>query len=240
MQDTGDSTYPSGVSGRVTRHKLPDRIYHWSMAASVLTLLGTSFLPILGIKFSWVAPHWIAGLVLTVLVAFHIVRATIWLEFRSMLVGIRDVINSWRAMRRMLLLPGKAPDKPGKYPLLNRLYHHGAATVVLITIGTGLLMMIKVDTPLWTRDPYFFTDQIWGVVYSLHGISSLCLVALIMMHIYFGVRPEKLWITRSMILGWITRKEYLEEHDTEAWVVSDAPEAEGKSHSAEAQATAKT
>ena len=240
MADTGDRTNLSGVSERVTRHKLPDRIYHWLMAASVLTLLGTSFLPILGIKFSWVAPHWIAGLVLAVLVAYHIVRATIWLEFRSMLVGIRDVTNSWRALRRMLLLPGKAPDKPGKYPLLNRLYHHGVATIILITIGTGLLMMIKVDTPLWTRHPYFFTDQTWGVVYSLHGISALCLVTLIMMHIYFGVRPEKLWITRAMILGWITRKEYLERHDTEDWVVPDVRAAEKESHRTDAEATAKT
>lgn len=240
MQATGDRTNPSGVSGRVTRHKLPDRIYHWLMAASVLILLGTSFLPILGIKFSWVVPHWIAGLVLAVLVAYHIVRATIWLEFRTMLIGIRDVTNSWRALRRMLLLPGTAPDKPGKYPLLNRLYHHGAATVVLITIVTGVLMMIKVDTPFFTRDPYFFTDQTWGVIYSLHGISSLCLVTLIMMHIYFGVRPEKFWITRAMIVGWITRKEYLEHHDTEAWVVSDVQVDKKESPPPSAEVAAKT
>jgi len=227
MQATGDKRGGSGVTGRVTRHKLPDRIYHWLMAASVLTLVGTAFLPIIGIKFKWVAPHWIAGCILTVLVSYHIVRATIWLDWRSMLVGVKDVINAWRSVRRAMLLPGDAPDKPGKYPLLNRVYHHAVASVVIATIVTGLLMMIKVDTPLWERNPYFFTDMTWGWIYVLHGIASLIVLSLIMMHIYFGFRPEKLHITRSMILGWITREEYLEEHDPEAWVISDERDGKG-------------
>ena len=58
---------------QVVRHRLPDRLYHWTMAAAVLTLLGTGFLPILGWKFEWVMAHWIAGLVLAALVVLHIV-----------------------------------------------------------------------------------------------------------------------------------------------------------------------
>ncbi|MBT4718824.1 MAG: cytochrome b/b6 domain-containing protein, partial [Rhodospirillaceae bacterium] len=34
------------------------------------------------------------------------------------------------------------------------------------------------------------------------------MLAMIIIHIYFAIRPEKLWITRSMIWGWITRAEY--------------------------------
>jgi cytochrome b subunit of formate dehydrogenase len=37
---------------RIVRHRLPDRIFHWVMAASVLALLATGFLPILGVRFA--------------------------------------------------------------------------------------------------------------------------------------------------------------------------------------------
>ncbi|OGA19622.1 MAG: hypothetical protein A3H32_05230 [Betaproteobacteria bacterium RIFCSPLOWO2_02_FULL_63_19] len=38
-----------------------------------------------------------------------------------------------------------------------------------------------------------------------------------MVHVYFGIRPEKLWMTRSMILGWITRSDYLAHYDPVLW-----------------------
>ena len=38
------------------------------MAASMFTLLFTAFLPKVGVQFTWVTYHWIAGVVLTV---FH-------------------------------------------------------------------------------------------------------------------------------------------------------------------------
>ena len=84
-------------SARVLRHHAADRVYHWLMAISMLVLLITGFLPVLGIKFAWVAPHWIAGVVLTVLVLFHIVRAlfvldpwTIWIRWRE----FRDSVHA--------------------------------------------------------------------------------------------------------------------------------------------------
>jgi hypothetical protein len=40
-------------------------------------------------------------------------------------------------------------------------------------------------------------------------------------HVYFAVRPEKRWITKSMIVGWITRRQYLEHHDPDRWVVHE-------------------
>jgi len=39
------------------------------------------------------------------------------------------------------------------------------------------------------------------------------------MHVYFGLRPEKRAITKSMIFGWMDRDFYLEEHDPERWKV---------------------
>jgi len=40
-----------------------------------------------------------------------------------------------------------------------------------------------------------------------------------MVHVYMGIRPEKLPITKSMIFGWMSRDFYLEEHDTGRWAV---------------------
>jgi len=59
----------------------------------------------------------------------------------------------------------------------------------------------------------------WGMMYVLHGLAGVGLIALIMVHVYFGLRPEKLPITKSMIFGWMSRDFYLKEHDPKRWVV---------------------
>src|SRR2546423_8419464 len=81
----------SAAMDRIQRHKPIDRAYHWLMAAAMLILLVTAFLPILGIKFAWVDIHWITGLVLTVIVLFHIVRASFWQNFWSMMIDGADL-----------------------------------------------------------------------------------------------------------------------------------------------------
>ena len=53
-----------------------------------------------------------------------------------------------------------------------------------------------------------------------HGLAGVGLVGLVIAHVYFAVRPEKWWITKSMILGWITRRQYLEHHEPSRWPVA--------------------
>ena len=204
-------------SEKIIRHLLPDRIFHWVMAVSILVLLFTGFLPIVGVNFSWVDPHWIAGIVLTIAILFHIIRAVFWQDFWSMVIGFSDLKGAWESTRWALNIIEKAPGKPGKYPLLNKSYHAMISTMSIIVVSTGLLMMIKIDTPLWDRNPYFFEDWTWGVIYVLHDLASLFFISLVIIHIYFGIRPEKLWMTRAMILGWITRKEYEDHYDNKKW-----------------------
>ncbi len=189
------------VPERVFRHSLASRLFHWSMAASVLVLLFTGFLPIVGVQFSWVTPHWIAGLVLTGAILFHVVHATFWKGLRWMWITLDDCRQGWLALRQALGLGRTAPDKPGKNPLENKLFHHVTSVATLATIVTGLLMMVRVDTPFWTRNPYLLSDSTWGVMFVVHGAASIALIALIIVHIYFAVRPEKRWITWSMIVG---------------------------------------
>ncbi len=50
------------------------------------------------------------------------------------------------------------------------------------------------------------SDPAWGVTYVLHGLGGVGFVGLIIAHIYFALRPEKLWITKSMVFGYITRR----------------------------------
>src|ERR1035438_5805599 len=76
----GNPRLPRGVAARipeqVPRHSLVARLFHWIMAASMLTLLFTAFLPRVGVQFPWVTYHWIAGAVLTVSILFHIIHAS--------------------------------------------------------------------------------------------------------------------------------------------------------------------
>lgn len=202
---------------RILRHSVASRLFHWVMAASVLTLLFTAFLPILGIKFPWVTAHWIAGLVLTAAIIFHVIHASLWKGLSLMWVSSQDLSDGWLAIKQVLG-SGAAPlGKPGKNPLENKLFHHIVAIATLAAIVTGLIMMAKVDTPWWNRNPYILSDDTWGIVYVAHGVGSVALITLIMVHLYFAVRPEKRWITLSMLRGWISRERYIEHHDQGRW-----------------------
>ncbi len=213
-----------GLPERVARHSLVARLFHWVMAAAMFVLLFTAFLPVAGLQFPWVTWHWIAGLVLTASILFHIIHATVWLDFWSIWVGPKDVPELRTELLRELGHDVDGP-KPGKYPLGNRLYHLAIVAAGAAVIGTGLVMMVRVRTPFFTRNPYLFSDANWGLTYVLHGLAGVALVGLVIAHVYFAVRPDKWWITKSMILGWNTRRQYLEHHDPDRWTITEQPTA---------------
>jgi cytochrome b subunit of formate dehydrogenase len=202
---------------RVPRHLAIDRIYHWTMAASLLVCLFTAFLPILGWKFEWLTSHWIAGVVLTIAVLFHIVRAVLFQDFWAMVPGSHDLVGVWRRLRLALGGDGAAPLRAAKYPLMQKLFHALVAALVLAIVVTGLLMLSKIDTALWRRNPYWLGDGQWGVVYTIHGMAAMAMITLTMAHIYFAVRPDKWWMSRSMFVGWISRADYEKHHDPQRW-----------------------
>ncbi len=212
--------------GRVLRHLATERLFHWVLAGSVLTLIVTSFAPILGWDINWVPVHWITGVVLIVVILFHIVRAVVSLDLWSMMPDRKDMANALRAAAFVSGSSGEAPGKPGKYPLAQKLYHWGIAFWLLVLIVTGGLMLAKIDTTFWQRNPYFLSESTWGIVYAIHGFFALGLITLVMMHIYFALRPDKIFLLRSMILGWMTRREYLAEHDPERWAGEGAGQRE--------------
>ena len=207
------------AAGRVTRHLGVDRAFHWVTAVCVLTLMATAFLPILGLTFSWVGIHWVTGLVLIAAVLFHILRVLFKQGFRAMWIGGRDFGDAAAIVKATLRRDAGALPKPGKYSFAQKLIHHAFALVVLTAVVTGGAMLVRIDTPWWKRNPYLLSDGTWGVVYVLHGLAALTLITMVMLHVYFALRPEKLLFTRAMLRGWITRAEYSEHHDPQRWQV---------------------
>ena len=100
-----------------------------------------------------------------------------------------------------------AGGRPGKYNMAQKLYHLAVAVLILCAIVTGLLMLRKIDTPFWKRDPTGSATRL-GRHLCLHDLAAMALMTMIMIHIYFALRPDEWHLTRSMFRGWISRKEY--------------------------------
>ncbi len=201
---TGE-TRPSAEGKRVQRHEPIDRIMHWVMAISVLVLLVTGVLPIIGIDFAWLTLHWISGLVLTAAVLFHILRSVLQKDLTSVWISSSDFKE-----------PLDESQKPGKYSLPQKGMHAAVTVATLLVIFSGLLMFAMIDTPWWDRTNSL-SEATLGWMFFVHGLTTLGLIALIVFHLYFTLRPEKLFYLRSMIQGWISEEELSANHDPEQW-----------------------
>lgn len=216
---SADDVSTSGIPERIQRHSLSARIFHWTMSVAMLVLLVTAFVPVMGFQFPWVTVHWIAGVLLIATVVYHVIHAIGWQDFWAMFeLGLGEGMAH---LKHIMSVDAPRPPKAGKYPFDHRMYHHAIVVVSLGAIITGALMMVRIDTPFWTQNPYLLNDSVWGVMYVVHGLSGVSLILLIASHIYFALRPEKRWITWSMVRGWVDREHYLAHHDPEKWVVTE-------------------
>ena len=207
------------VPEKITRHTLAARAFHWIMAASMLALLITGFFPLVGVEFPWLTIHWVSGVLLTVSVLYHIVHATFFLDFWSIWIGPSDIQEAVQRVKRQLGQDVEVKGHP-KYPLDHRLYHLAVTLAGFAVIGTGLVMMFRIDTPLVAKNAYLLADETWGLIYVLHGLGAALFVMLTLTHIYFAVRPDKIWLTKSMLFGYVDREHYLGHHDPKRWVVT--------------------
>lgn len=203
MQKRGDK--PSSEGTRVKRHDRIDRIYHWVMAISIIALLITGVLPIIGIEFAWLELHWIAGIALTVVVLIHIIRSLFFKDAAEMKITGSDLKE-----------PFDDSKKPGKYSAAQKGMHLAVSVLTLLVIASGIVMFALIDTPWWERSNAL-SEATLGLVFFVHGITTLALIGLICLHIYFALRPEKLLYTRSMFKGWISRDELDAYHDPQRW-----------------------
>jgi formate dehydrogenase subunit gamma len=182
---------------KIIRHAGIDRAFHWLTAATMLVLLATSLLPTLGLRFAWYGVHWVSGLLLTLIIALHVVRALFWQKPRSIMIGGSD------------LKAGGA----GKYTLAQKLMHLAWAVAVLVAIVTGLLLLRKAGVPFLVRDPYVRSLASWGIITLLHDLAALLSVFLVLVHVYFAIIPEKRAYLRAMAKGLISRADLAKEHD---------------------------
>jgi cytochrome b subunit of formate dehydrogenase len=217
-----DPSVAAALPAKVSRHGTSARISHWILAASTLTLLVTAFVPMLGLQFPWVTIHWIAGIVLGIYIVYHFLDTTVRLSWGKMWIGLRDIGESVSRIKDFFARADNAETHPGKWALENKLFHHVLALAGFAVVITGGLMMTRIDTWFWVANPYSLaiSDADWGVLYVIHGVASVGFVSMIMLHLYLAFRPDNLWITRSMIKGWITRDEYLEHHNPDRWRLS--------------------
>jgi cytochrome b subunit of formate dehydrogenase len=201
---------PSHEGKRVQRHEPVDRIMHWVMAISILALLFTGVLPIIGIEFAWLTLHWIAGLILTAAVLFHIIRSVLQKDLMSVWISPSDLKESL-----------DESQKPGKYSVAQKGMHAAVTVVTLFVIISGLFMFAMIDTPWWDRTNSL-SESTLGWMFLIHGLTTLALIALIVFHLYFILRPEKLFYLRSMIKGWISEDELSANHDPERWAPDES------------------
>lgn len=187
----------------VVRHRLADRLFHWVLAVSILILLISGLLPVYGFNASLIVVHWVTGIVLTAVLLAHICRSIFWKSIRRIWFSKDDLLIH--------------KQKTGKYSLAQKLMHQSIALLSLAGIATGLVMLVRIDTPFWERDPYWLRADTWGLVYFIHGLVALCFIGSIKLHVYFSLRPENRMYLRSIFKGWITREEYLSKHDPNLW-----------------------
>lgn len=180
----------------VLRHAGFDRAFHWINAVVVLLLMVTGLLPVLGVNFAWVKIHWISGVLLTALIVLHIVRALFWQSVRTIALG-------------------GSGGLPGKYTMPQKLMHLGWMLTILVVIITGWFLMKKAGVPFFERDPYALSLRTWGVMTLLHDLASLAAVFLLLVHVYFGLLPEKREYLRAMLTGRASRAVLAQDHDLE-------------------------
>lgn len=192
-----------GRSGRVLRHAGVDRLFHWVTAATMFVLLATSLLPVVGIRFAWVEIHWIAGVVLTLAIVFHVLRA-ILVQHPRVITPHPEDLGELTHERRA-----------GKYTLAQKLMHLAISLALVTAAITGILLMIKAGTPFFERDPYKFSLKTWGALTVLHDLAAFGSLFLVILHVYFSLRPEKRMYLRAMLTGFITREELRQHHDPE-------------------------
>ena len=139
----------------------------------------------------------------------------------ALAAGVVDGLELGHNARAALSKGAMEPLKPGKYVLLQKLYHWAIAGLVFVLMGTGLLMWRKIDTPFWRRDPYMLDEETWGYVYAAHDFCAMSVLAIVAILIYFAARPDKWWQNRSMFTGDISRADYLARHDVQRWKAED-------------------
>lgn len=168
------------------RYNLNQRLYHWGnflllglVAFSGYWLFFREAPP--GVwGFSWLEIHSYTGLLFTVGVVFHAVAAVLRGDWRSMKPEWRDFRQAGVIWRNFL---GKTADypRPGKYDVLQKIYHHILSLLAITFTLSGVFM--------WLSAERFYLAPRGFIQFSrvLHDVSAFVLVVMVVGHIYFSI-----------------------------------------------------
>lgn len=231
----------------VTRFTAAQRASHWIMAISIFLLMLSGFLmmnanvvvrPIIGL--SWLDIHIVFSIVLIGYVLFHLGHVASKGTWMLMWFGREDAKDIWVRLNNFV---GRTEEFPRQfvYPSVQKLLHHSVAVVTIGLLVTGLVLLRRVEVPLlWdaTREFTFlgFTFGVgdsgisWGLVtwsFVLHDFLAIGMVALVVGHVYFAIRPNEWPITKSMITGSLPVEAYAEKYSPRSWSVEGERAADG-------------
>lgn len=230
----------------VDRFTLAQRASHWIMAIAVFALMLSGFVimntdvtlrAIPGL--SWLNLHIISAIVLIGYTVFHIGHVAYKGTWSKMWFGVRDIKDLWRRFTNLIGLTDEYP-RQFEYPSAQKLLHWGVTLATLGVIVTGLVLLRRVSLePLWsaTREFGFLgvqfglgTADAMGLVswsFVLHDLAAIGLLALVMGHVYFALRPNEWGITKSMITGRVSVEHYAEKYSPKSWQVGATKTSDG-------------
>lgn len=230
----------------VQRFTVAQRASHWIMAISIFGLMLSGFIimnndvtvgALPGL--SWLLIHEITAIVLIGYVFFHLGHVAYKGTWGEMWIGRRDVEDQYVRVKNFF---GRTDEYPRqfKYPGAQKVLHWSVTGATFGLIITGLVLLRRVNfEPLWsmTREFSFLgiefglgtADQLGLVAWSfvLHDFFAVAMVALVMGHVYFALRPQEWEITKSMITGNVSVRGYAEKYSPESWRVEGETAADG-------------
>lgn len=244
-EETEERLRAQGVD-EVQRFSVAQRASHWVMAIAIFALLLSGFvimnndvtvraLPGL----SWLLIHEITAIVLIGYVFFHVGHVATKGTWDEMWFGVRDVKDQLVRLKNFFGMTDEYPRQL-KYPGAQKILHWAITGVTFGLILTGLVLLRRVPfEPLWsaTREFTFLgvtfglgsAAQLGLVAWSfvLHDFFAVGMVALVMGHVYFALRPQEWDVTKSMITGTVSVQGYAEKYAPSSWVVEGDTAADG-------------
>ncbi|WP_435126906.1 cytochrome b/b6 domain-containing protein [Halobaculum sp. D14] len=222
----------------IQRFTVAQRASHWIMALSIFALMLSGFIIMnteVTVKIvpglSWLTVHIVAAVVLIGYVIFHVAHVASKGTWNKMFIGTKELKDLWVRFKNLIGVTEKYP-RQFEYPSAQKFLHLGVTGATFGVILTGFVLLRRVNLkPLWeaTREFSFLGVQFglgtadapglvsWSFVF--HDFFAIGLVALVMGHVYFALRPNEWEITASMITGTVSVQEYAEKYSPSSWQV---------------------
>jgi len=253
--EAGPPAASSGERRVYQRFTLNERIQHWTLAGSFITLAVTGFALTEGWSVPWVegqtgatvraTMHRIAAVVFMVLAVYHLGYLSLTHRGRQ---TVRDMVPRLRGVATVAcyaacclrLGPPSPPDwrnliQTVKYNLglTSERPRHGRFTYAekmeYFALVWGAAVMIGTGLALWFEVPFLNRFPFWSfelaTVVHLYE-ALLASLAIVVWHFYFTMfNPDVFPISRAMITGTMTREEMEHEHAEELRAIDCAAEA---------------